>query len=204
MMQLLAESMTDEIWLAVKGSVVAAIVALIGWFTKVMLPQLRDWAAARVELSRAQARMLDAAVKVVGQIPLQGEMIRHMLHRTQKGIRKQLLLFEDNDDDARILKELLADGLTQRNAKIFRITRLEECDKDLWNDSDAVLADANLPDANWSQVFQFVTNNGNRNVAMYSGNDDPALKRKCERDGIKYLSKNDLDNLVIEVLKMLD
>lgn len=126
----------------------------------------------------------------------------HTLHRTDKGRTKMLLLIEDDEVDADIIKRHLSSLMDETFTKPMTCKTLKEA-HEWWYAADAVLADAALPDAHWETTLSFLTSNGKhrKQVALYTGNVDPKVKAAADREGVPILDKGGDPSELVELVR---
>lgn len=111
----------------------------------------------------------------------------------------EVLLIEDNPDDAFLVEELLQDGgwPVIRPTHADRLSRAFELTRD--TDFDAVLLDLILPDSQGLDTFRKVRHRlPDLPVVVLTGLDDEQTALEALKDGAQdYLPKNDISNLLL-------
>ena len=114
------------------------------------------------------------------------------------------LLIEDNESDAFLLEEYLAEA-HETNFDVIHVDRLAKAEPHLEkNGIDIVLLDLSLPDSHGLETFEKVKSQpAEVPIIVLTGNDDDSLAVKAVQDGAQdFLVKGQVDSkLVVRAIR---
>lgn len=201
-------------WFGLLATVTLLSIGGISWLAKIFVPKWLERMAkhnehieAKTDECKANAEIARATCKhlpeLVRQAAHQSNLFEHALFRIEAGRTKTLLLAEDNETDQLILERQIDEVINGQYAKVLPVTNLNQVTK-LWHDAYAVLADINLPDANWPTWLNFFNQQPKKRIAFISGaitDDQRKTATELNIPIVEKHNKEELLNVVLELLK---
>lgn len=202
MFHILAEMDTQQwTWVGIVGAALMMILGGLGWTGKQFGPPCVDFVKAKVaevqactelpkQIIEDSRRMSDNYERLARSFERTEQNLAHLLHRTEKGRTKTILVVEDDELDIERLRRILSPMMQSKLAYPHFCRSISEA-QDHWYRADVVIADLGLPGEDWRTTLGFLTSSGKRRIILYTGMRGEELQAKSAELGVPIVNKDD-------------